>query len=109
MNTTGTMKVTCETPKCIDHAAKWGSKPSAYYLPTVPDHMPDVTHICQHCGGVYNGERWDHVCSKCGATVQPGELVGLFVPHLCQGCLDEQVKHDRKCSLCGKPVSLCCC
>lgn len=72
----------------------------------------DVIAICQACGSyqVQNGE-WGTICSRCGR--QKVKLHGLFVPHLCEDCLQKVVDGDiakgNVCLLCGQPHSLCCC
>jgi len=104
---------TCPTPRCVKHTAHYGTRVAEYYLPKKPDTMPDATHICQSCGGVYNGERWDHVCSQCGEHVEPGAMVGMFVPHMCKACEEKIAARDvqtgRVCGRCRKPYSRCCC
>ena len=66
-------------------------------------------NCCQTCGGFYQYGVWHHNGKQCGVEVQPGELVGLFVPHLCQRCYTAALAKDRArgnvCGLCGKPVS----
>lgn len=51
------------------------------------------------------------VCSRCKKETE--KLVGLFVPHLCEPCL-EQVRVEQRatgqvCTLCRKPYCDCYC
>lgn len=107
--------IRCENPTCIASIEKYGEQYHSVYdlYSTPPPFMPEAIAICEHCGGYTDGKKWVYICKKCGKSVNPGELVGLFVPHLCQECLDDIVESDRKngniCTLCHKPRSLCCC
>lgn len=50
-------------------------------------------------------------CQECGKFTN--NLVGLFVPYLCIGCLDiiriKQIKANEICKLCKKPYCDCYC
>ncbi len=70
--------------------------------------------MCERCGGKWWGnEDWRYTCTRCETSVNPGELVGLFVPHLCKSCLKERIAEDkalgRRCSMCSKTYTECCC
>ena len=75
--------------------------------------MPTATAHCESCGGYTDGITWKHVCQKCNKEVQPGELCGLFVPHLCKECEQAKADSDRRsgnvCRICRQPRSRCCC
>jgi len=74
-------------------------------------HKDGDTWRCESCGAIKFFDKWTRKCQKCHKEVD--HLVGLFVPHLCQNCLDEIVEIDRKsgniCGMCRQPRSLCCC
>jgi hypothetical protein len=107
--------IRCETEKCINAIVKYGEQyhrvHDAYEYP--PLFMPDAIAVCEQCGGHTNGKEWSHVCKGCGKTVNPGELVGLFVPHLCKECLNKAIENDKRagriCRMCHEPYCLCCC
>lgn len=113
--TTNKSNIRCETPKCINTIKKHGEQYHRVYDTYVhtPDFMPDAIARCENCGGYTNGIIWKHVCNTCGKEVEPGKLVGLFVPHLCQECLNEAIERDMQsgnvCTVCHQPRSLCCC
>lgn len=101
-------KPECQTPKCLENFAKgyWAN-----------DRAVMVRHVdvptCQYCGGKWIGGQWVHRCSKCKAVVEPGQLVGLFVPHLCGACLEKALAADRAagriCRMCHVERTMCCC
>jgi len=66
---------------------------------------------CEACGAKKIMGRWVKRCEKCDQEVE--ELHGLFVPHLCKGCMDKVIEHDRAtgniCIMCRQVRSLCCC
>ena len=109
--------IRCETSSCADAITKYGEQYHRVYdlsgYRNPPLFMPDAIAMCEQCGGFTNGKEWKHVCNKCGKEVESGKLVGLFVPHLCQECLDTIVENDRRngniCRMCHQPYTLCCC
>jgi hypothetical protein len=98
--------VRCETLRCIDDIAKYGPQYHAVY-----DRAEG--QCCERCGGKFNGTAWRHTCKHCKTEVQPGELVGLFVPHSCEAChekvIADQVKRGAVCGGCKRAFALCCC
>lgn len=53
-------------------------------------------------------------CTTCLATIKESDVAGypLFAGVNCATCWEkhlERAKTERKCSLCGKPISFCCC
>lgn len=50
-------------------------------------------------------------CKRCGKEVR--KLYGLFVPHLCKGCLEKTRKEQKEkgevCGLCHSCYIDCCC
>ncbi|GEM_PF-2022017 len=107
--------IRCETPSCIKSITNYGEQYHGVYdiYASPPKFMPDAIAICENCGGYTNGKEWAHYCGHCGKIVEPGKLVGLFVPHLCQECLDAYVAEDKRtgniCTMCHQPRTLCCC
>ena len=71
----------------------------------------DSQNRCEWCGKQLVDGKWISRCSICGKDVE--KLVGLFVPHLCEGCLNNAMEADRKagrvCGMCRRPYSDCCC
>jgi hypothetical protein len=108
--------VRCTTPSCVITIAKYGGQ---YHMVSditpaqAPKFMPDAKQSCGYCGGYFNGTTWKHACMKCGVDVEPGTLVGLFVPHQCTSCKEKERAHDiatgNICGLCRKPRSECVC
>jgi hypothetical protein len=98
--------IVCLRSECIKHAKEWGGR--------VVTAKGDTAR-CERCGGstADGGKTWTWTCAECETQVQPGELHGLFVPHLCRACLDRIVKAERAsgqlCRMCRQPYSLCCC
>ncbi len=95
----------CPTPRCNEY----GRADHVYPEPAKPG-----TFRCDACGGqTTDGETWIHKCARCGVIVKPGELTGLFVPHLCRPCEEAVAKEDvargHVCGMCRKPYSRCCC
>ena len=108
--------IRCPTPRCTGYIEKYGER--YHRVVTVglggpPKFMPDATDLCEGCGGYTNGSEWKHVCRVCGAEVEPGDLVGFFVPSRCKSCDDEIVAKEkaegRVCSRCKTVFSYCCC
>ena len=69
---------------------------------------------CERCGGVCCvDDQWKYVCKKCKKEVEPGKLVGLFVPHLCVNCETKIASSEKAsgniCIMCRQPRSRCCC
>lgn len=114
-------KIHCTTPSCVKAIEISGDRyhnvydlEQPYTSTRAPVFMPDAVARCESCGGYTDGKgNWKHVCVACGTEVKPGELTGLFVPHLCKDCMRATVEADKKagrvCSLCRRPYSLCCC
>ncbi len=107
--------IRCTTPSCVSAIERYGEH---YHkvdpIKTAPpDAMPDATHRCSMCGGYTNGKDWVHQCASCDKLLGPGELKGLFVPHLCADCeqaaADDCIRRGHVCTLCRKPYSRCCC
>jgi len=96
--------ITCPTPKCVDAVTKYGD---AYKRVTDKEFSKHPT--CEGCGGKLVEGEWRHVCKSCGQKVEPGQLGGLFVPHLCPSCLAHKRATGRKCSRCNKADIDCCC
>lgn len=105
----------CETPRCVENVEKYGDRYHRVFERATSNWVPEgCIAKCERCGGVMREEGvWEHKCGSCGIDVEPGALVGLFVPHTCKECHDKHVDQDRKsgriCRMCGKPYSLCCC
>ena len=99
------MTLQCNTPECSSRIFPWGREPHNY--------IKHARHVCESCGGVYDGETWQHVCAHCGRNVQPGELTGLFVPHNCVECerkiTEQNIRNGNICGLCRQPRNKCCC
>jgi hypothetical protein len=91
----------CPTPSCIERADKGEHR------------VADTTYrkhpCCESCGGELIDGAWVHKCKMCGTIVEPGQLSGLFVPHLCDTCIAIRRANDHKCSMCRKPMIDCCC
>lgn len=73
-----------------------------------------VEGLCEGCGAEQQEDgSWTSTCKTCGTRVKDGELVGLFVPHLCVPCHTEMVKRERAkghvCRRCKQVYSCCCC
>lgn len=102
----------CATPRCVADIAKWGEHYHDVY-PAYAGRVEGATDLCQRCGGMFDGATWRHVCAKCGTEVEPGALVGLFVPHMCQPCMGALVTEQEAtgdiCRACGKANALCYC
>ena len=105
--------IRCKTPRCIGDIAKYGENYHEVHAEKAPDFMPDAVAKCGRCGGYTNGTDWKHVCKMCGKEMQPGELVGWFVPHRCSECDAKVVAEDkakgRICGRCHQVISYCCC
>lgn len=101
--------IRCETPSCINAIQKYGEIYHRVYSHTTNG----ADACCEQCGAVHYPDGWKSVCEKCKRDVLPGELVGLFVPHLCKECekavADEDVKRGNICGMCREPRSRCCC
>ena len=100
--------------RCISYscAKRTTKRVHSLWLPA-PKFMPDAIACCEFCGGYTNGKIWKYVCNKCGSDVASGELVGLFVPHLCRDCLkkivEEQSRVGDVCGMCRQVRVNCCC
>ena len=108
------VEIRCATTRCVNDVAQHGEHyHDVHSVRTPPVFMVDATAMCERCGGHTNGTDWKHVCKSCGKEVQPGELTGLFVPHLCVTCekrkADEQIARGAVCRGCSKPFARCCC
>ncbi len=103
-------KVRCATPRCIELIANYGE---SYHRVYDEQNASTVIAKCEGCGGKFNGDIWLHVCQKCKVDVNPGELTGLFVPHLCRLCeqkvANNEIACGSVCRMCHKPYSRCCC
>lgn len=104
--------VRCETPRCVATIAKYGELYHRVHDRADGDRAVDAQ--CEGCGGkhlVAGG--WRHACKTCKTDVQPGQLVGLFVPHSCAACLDvarkAEVARGAVCRRCHKAYVDCCC
>jgi len=95
----------CPTPICKEAVANNKNYKRVY--------ISNGVTRCDYCGGVYKDGKWEHKCSRCGKEVKPGELCGLFVPHLCNECEEavarEGIASGDVCGMCGKPRSRCYC
>lgn len=103
--------VRCETPRCIDTIAQYGE---IYHGVYEREEGEQTIHLCERCGGKRQPDgSWRHRCKTCSVDVAPGLLTGLFVPHLCAGCLEtaraQQRAHGDICLGCKKPSCDCYC
>ena len=96
--------IICPTPRCVEYVEKYGD---AYKRVTDTEFNKHPT--CEGCGGKLIDGQWQHKCKKCGQDVEPGQLGGLFVPHLCPSCLDRARKTGARCPSCRKADIDCCC
>lgn len=100
--------ILCATPRCIGDIEKYGD-----HYHSVHDRADHAQ--CEWCGGKTEdgGQTWAHDCVKCGVSVAPGDLLGLFVPHRCKECDAKIIAKDRAegrmCRRCGTVFSYCCC
>lgn len=109
--------VLCKTSRCIELREKYAGRylnVYEYFDEGALKDSPPYNYRCEGCGGTsMDGEIWEHVCKSCGITVEPGELCGLFVPHVCKGCekktAENEIKRGAVCGMCRKPFSRCCC
>lgn len=104
----------CKTARCVADIEKYGERYHGVHALRSPSSiMPDAVACCERCGGHTNGSDWKHACKKCGKDVQPGELVGFFVPHRCVECdakvVADEIARGAVCSSCGSVHSYCCC
>lgn len=104
----------CPTPRCIEIVERHGPA----YIRTEPVRFPrdgeeEADLQCSQCGGVRINGEWRHWCRKCGTVVEPGALVGLFVPSQCTTCHTARVAEERArgnvCGRCNQAYALCCC
>jgi hypothetical protein len=95
--------IPCPTPSCANFVAKWK------YPHRVSEHNGVLT--CENCGGISHdgGKTWKHECRTCKVTVEPGKLVGLFVPHLCVPCENAEAAKSGTCGNCRQRLNRCCC
>lgn len=100
----------CPTPRCVEDIAKGGERYHSVYDGRTKD---DYVAKCERCGGKFDGAVWQHKCGACGKQVEPGGLVGLFVPHSCPDChhkaVEAEVARGAVCSQCHQAFSNCCC
>lgn len=100
--------IRCPTERCASELARYGENYHGVYEKT--DHL-----LCERCGGksVDRGVTWTHDCVNCKANVQPGQLLGFFVPHRCKACDEKVIADDRArghiCRRCNQVFSYCCC
>lgn len=104
----------CPTPRCIDSIEKWGDNYHAVYEKGAKERYGENAVLwCERCGGWFDGTTWHHECAECKIEVSPGELVGLFVPHLCRDCerktAEREARNGNVCLMCHQPYSRCCC
>lgn len=105
----------CETPRCMESIEKYGEQYHMVYDRMNSTWVPEgLIAKCSRCGGVMREEGvWEHKCKKCGKDVEPGELIGLFVPHVCHVCenkvVETEIKIGNVCRMCRQPWSRCCC
>lgn len=98
----------CPTPRCAAEVEKYGEQYHAVY-------PRSAGLACDRCGGVQleAGGAWRHACKGCSVSVEPGQLVGLFVPSVCQACLEatraDQMRRGCRCLACGKAYCDCYC
>ena len=108
-------KIRCATDTCRQSIEKYGEHYHAVVdAVKVMDSGYKAIARCELCGGyTSDGKEWEHQCSRCKKHVQPGELRGLFVPHLCKECeqaiADRDIQSGNICTMCGDPRSRCCC
>lgn len=110
-------RIRCNTPRCMAAIEKYGEHYHSVYDKDphmAPDFCTNAIARCERCGGwTPDGRTFIHKCADCHTDVEPGELVGLFVPHLCTICeqkvTDDNISRHRVCSLCRKPYNRCCC
>lgn len=111
--------IRCQNQSCKDSIAAWGENHHGVHVVDydVP-HLKNVTTnkiiaMCERCGGHFDGENWFYVCKSCGKQVEPGNLMGLFVPHRCQDCdtklVEEQKRNGDYCHNCKSVIAYCCC
>jgi hypothetical protein len=97
-----TEKLKCPTQRCIDMILQYGER-----------HNRVSGNRCESCGGIFKDGKWEHKCVTCKKEVNPGELTGLFVPHLCISCKEVLFKKEREsgqvCSMCRQVYSNCYC
>lgn len=99
----------CPTEKCVKAIEEYGEHYHGVYDSKWHDSV-----ICERCGGKLNDKgEWYHQCSMCKKMLEPGQLVGLFVPHLCKECLESVRESQRQsgsvCRMCRKVYADCCC
>lgn len=102
--------IRCTTPKCVATIAESGER----YHMVYPSRDSGFAARCEFCGGKQtDAGDWQHKCATCGNDVEPGTLVGLFVPHRCTECHDalraKQRSEGRICRACNQPFADCCC
>lgn len=108
------IELRCATQKCASAIANYGDHYHAVHsVEKAPAHVPDATAMCERCGGYHNGTDWKHVCKSCGTAVEPGALLGFFVPHRCAACdakvVAQQQAAGQVCHRCNTVISYCCC
>lgn len=102
-------EIRCVTPRCLADVAKFGE-----HYHSVHD-KADGSALCDRCGGeqLKPGAPWRHVCRNCSSSVEPGQLVGLFVPSVCEPCLEarraDELRRGARCLACGKAYCDCYC
>lgn len=104
----------CPTPACVDAIARYGEH--YHGVTDKGDAQPPdgIVASCERCGGTTtDGINWIHQCAKCGTVVEPGALLGFFVPHRCKTCDEKIVAEQRAagqlCRRCNTVIAYCCC
>jgi hypothetical protein len=102
--------VRCVTPRCVATIAKYGEN---YHMVYDRDGTDGVAHSCEFCGAESVNGAWVSRCKHCGKSVDPGTLVGLFVPHSCPDCQEalrqKQIAEGSVCRRCKSAYLDCCC
>lgn len=109
-----TSNIRCPTARCVKNIETYGERYHWVYDQTSPPpHLSVAIARCEGCGGYWDGDKWIHKCTTCGADVEPGKLTGLFVPHVCADCnkkaVDAQRARGAICRRCNQVMSWCCC
>jgi hypothetical protein len=103
------IKYRCEYKVCQDYIKKYGETYHRVYDLNSSDRFA----ICEGCGGILTKDGWKYTCDVCKKEVEPGKLVGLFVPHLCEDCdrkeTEKNVRTGNVCLICGSPRNHCTC
>lgn len=110
---------TCTAAYCVAIHEKYRNEPGIYVgkvhavVGKGPPKALDAIARCECCGGYWDGQKWSHSCLKCGKTVVPGELKGMWVPHSCKECEDKDIADQKArgavCKTCCRVFSYCYC